>query len=233
VKDEELQERKEIISDFVSESRDMLDNAEPKIIEMEKKAQSSGTVDPEVLYGVFRLFHSFKGTASFLDLPIIVSVTHEAETLLDLFRKGKSIVKPEYVDILCVTADFLRSILDNLQETLTDAGRETEAEAIITKLKGHIKIINFSPETNSVKSVDDVPKPIVEKKSADDSMKIEITPQKADIKLSMPTVVTGGDYSTKILNGEKTDEVKIRVVLDCENEKLFVKYIFQGELNIA
>jgi chemotaxis protein CheX len=65
------------------------------------------------------------------------------------------------------------------------------------------------------------------------NIKKEMESQKADIKLSLPTVVTGKDYSTKILNGEKTDEVKIRVVFSCEGEKLFVEFIFQGELKIA
>jgi chemotaxis protein CheX len=65
------------------------------------------------------------------------------------------------------------------------------------------------------------------------NIKKELESQKAEMKLSLPTVITGGDYATKILNGEKTDEVKIRVAFSCENEKMFVEFIFQGELNIV
>jgi two-component system chemotaxis sensor kinase CheA len=139
VTEEELNERREIITDFVNESRDMLDNAEPKIIEMEKKAQASGSVDMEVLNTIFRLFHSFKGTSSFLDLSTVVSVTHEAETLLDIFRKGKAQIKSEYVDIMMRCTDFLRRILEAIDRTLFDTGFEKEAGDLINAHKEAIK----------------------------------------------------------------------------------------------
>jgi chemotaxis protein CheX len=64
------------------------------------------------------------------------------------------------------------------------------------------------------------------------NIKKELEKQKVDLKLSLPTVVTGMDYSTKILNGEKTDEVKIKMAMSCEGEKLFVEIIFQGDVKV-
>jgi chemotaxis protein CheX len=64
------------------------------------------------------------------------------------------------------------------------------------------------------------------------NIKKEFEKQKMNIKLSLPTVVTGQDYSTRILNGEKTDEVKIRVINQVANERMFVEFIFQGEINV-
>jgi chemotaxis protein CheX len=64
------------------------------------------------------------------------------------------------------------------------------------------------------------------------NIKKDFESQKMSIKLSLPTVVAGNDYSTKILNGEKTDEVKIRVINQVEGQKMFVEFIFQGEINI-
>ena len=102
---------------------------------MEKMALSSGRVDEEILNGIFRLFHSIKGTASFLDFQAIISVTHEAETLLDIFRKGRAVVTPYHADILCRTTDFVRSMLDVVERKLTDEGFEAEAGYLVDDLK--------------------------------------------------------------------------------------------------
>ncbi|MFX4262847.1 Hpt domain-containing protein, partial [Pelotomaculum propionicicum] len=88
---------------FIMDSREMLDDVEPQIIAMEEKALTVGEIDEAILNAIFRLFHSLKGSASFLDLQTIISVTHEAETLLDIFRSGQAVIKPAHVDLLIRT----------------------------------------------------------------------------------------------------------------------------------
>ena len=140
--DSDLEERMEMVRDFVTEGRELLDDAEPQIIDMEKMALSSGRVDEDVLNGIFRLFHSLKGTASFLDFQAIISVTHEAETILDIFRKGRVVVTPYHVDILCRTTDFVRSILDVVERQQSDEGFEEEASSLVDDLKQAIEAIS-------------------------------------------------------------------------------------------
>ena len=82
-------EQKELLLAFVEEGNEMLDESEPLFIELESRSHESGQVDGEVINTIFRLFHSLKGGAGFLNLDTVQNVTHEAETLLDLFRKGK------------------------------------------------------------------------------------------------------------------------------------------------
>ncbi len=136
--DSDLEERLEMVKDFVTESRELLESVEPRIIDMERTATASGVVDEEILNEVFRLFHSLKGTAAFLDLQTIISVTHEAETLLDILRKNKAFIKPEHIDLLCRTSDLIRNILDAVERQLTDEGFEAEAEFIINDLRNAI-----------------------------------------------------------------------------------------------
>ncbi|MGD0152351.1 MAG: chemotaxis protein CheA [Thermacetogeniaceae bacterium] len=136
--DSDLEERLEMVKDFVTESRELLDSVEPRIIDMERTATDSGVVDEEILNEVFRLFHSLKGTAAFLDLQTIISVTHEAETLLDILRKNKAYIKTEHVDLLCRTSDLIRNILDTVERQLTDDGFEVEAGFIINDLRNAI-----------------------------------------------------------------------------------------------
>ena len=135
-------DKQEMVRDFVTEGRELLDDAEPQIIDMEKMALSSGRVDEDVLNGIFRLFHSLKGTASFLDFQAIISVTHEAETLLDIFRKGRAVVTPYHVDLLCRTTDFVRSILDVVERQQSDEGFEKDASYLVEDLKKTIEAIS-------------------------------------------------------------------------------------------
>ena len=148
--DSDLEERMEMVKDFVTEGRELLDDAEPQIIGMEKVALSSGKLDEEILNTIFRLFHSLKGTASFLDLQNIIGVTHEAETLLDIFREGGAMVTPYHVDLLCRTSDFIRTILDIVEHKYTDEGYEAEAEELIGDLRATISVLS-SEEVTVVK----------------------------------------------------------------------------------
>jgi two-component system chemotaxis sensor kinase CheA len=133
----EPETRLELVREFVSESRELLDEAEPQIIELEQMVAVTGSiVDERLLNGIFRLFHTLKGSASFLDLRAIIDVTHEAETLLDLFRRGRAAVTSEHVDLLCRAADFIRRVLDQVEEKAHDRGFEEGARHIVEELAG-------------------------------------------------------------------------------------------------
>lgn len=134
----DLEEKLEMVKCFLNDSREMLDDVEPQIIAMEEKALTVGEIDETILNAIFRLFHSLKGSASFLDLQTIISVTHEAETLLDIFRSGQAVIKPAHVDLLIRTTDFIRNILDVVEQQLNDEGYEESATEIIEDLKKNI-----------------------------------------------------------------------------------------------
>jgi two-component system chemotaxis sensor kinase CheA len=105
---------------------------------MEEKALEAGETDEAIINAIFRLFHSLKGSASFLDLQTIISVTHEAETLLDIFRNGQAAIDAGHVDLLIRTTDFIRNILDVVETQLNDEGYEDSATEIIADLKDAI-----------------------------------------------------------------------------------------------
>jgi two-component system chemotaxis sensor kinase CheA len=136
---EDQDERREMVADFVTESREMLDDIEPQILALEKHASNSGDIDDEILNTIFRLFHSLKGMASFLDLQTVIHVTHEAETLLDIFRKRQMPIETEHVDLLCRTSDFIRTLLEVIEQRLTDDGFEEAAEKIVGEIQIRIE----------------------------------------------------------------------------------------------
>ena len=124
----------ELIIGFTQEARDYLDEVEPALIEISEESSDSGCTDSELINGVFRLFHSMKGSAGFLQLNTVAEVTHEAETLLDKIRKGKAVLTVEITQLLCRTLDFFRVMLDSIEEKGNDQGFDNEAAAIKKEL---------------------------------------------------------------------------------------------------
>ncbi len=124
----------ENILSFITESREMIEEVEPHLIELSKTSSPGSSPDPETTNLIFRLFHSIKGTAGFLQFNEVVKVTHEAETLLDLIRSGKVEMDRRNTDVLCRTCDIVNSFLNQIESTGSDTGFEAEAKAIIGEL---------------------------------------------------------------------------------------------------
>ena len=153
-------EQSEFIDAFLTEAREMLDEVEPLLIDLEKRSQESSNVDSEVINTIFRLFHSLKGAAGFLDLATVGKVSHEAETLLDLFRKGKADLSSEHIDLLNRTTDFIRTLLDSIEKQMNDTGFDGEAGELISVLK---------KEINSLKSGKHDQQPLLDTKPVQES----------------------------------------------------------------
>ena len=127
-----------LILEFVQEAREYIDEIEPTLIEINNGATAAGAVDSEMINAIFRLFHSMKGSAGFLDLTTVVAVTHEAETLLDKIRNGKAQLTVQITGTLCKTLDLFRDILPRIETTGKDDGFEESAQAMIAVLKKHV-----------------------------------------------------------------------------------------------
>ncbi|MBI5816723.1 MAG: chemotaxis protein CheA [Nitrospinae bacterium] len=142
-------EQIEIIQDFVRESRDTLEQLEQSIIELGK-----GTGDPAAINVIFRLFHSMKGTSSFLDLRNISAVSHAAENLLDLIRSGTIELKyPEHVDLLIQATDFAMGALRHVETHLNDNDLAGEAGELKTNLHAAVEAAKSGSATPAPKTI--------------------------------------------------------------------------------
>lgn len=119
---------RDILHEFVVDSKEMLEDIEPVLVELED------TYDEEKINNIFRCFHSIKGGAGFLNLNSIQRLTHSAETLLDLFRKGKLDFMSEHLDIMVNVCDQITTILATVDDKLSDEGFDDEIEAIVTEI---------------------------------------------------------------------------------------------------
>ncbi|URA10361.1 chemotaxis protein CheA [Thermospira aquatica] len=118
-------EMKEIIDAFVAEGYERLEEAESQLPYIQEAYHE------QIIQTLFRLFHSLKGSAGYLNFENIKQLTHEAENLLDLFRKTKIKPSSEDVDLIYRAMDFLKQLLDNVAANLTDEGFEGEVELMI------------------------------------------------------------------------------------------------------
>lgn len=101
----------DLISEFVTESREHIADIEEDLIRIEAEMEN---VDPEVINRVFRAAHSIKGSAKFLDLANISDLAHKLEDVLNLIRSGKVIPSSEVAGPLLHAADMLKVMFEDV-----------------------------------------------------------------------------------------------------------------------
>jgi len=143
----------EIIQEFVTESQDMIEQLEPAIIEL---GQNS---DPETMNAIFRLFHSMKGSAGFLEFDHITRVAHAAENLLDLIRNGEIELVPDHVTLLCSACDFAKEALELVDSEYTDDAMAPAADEMSEKLHQAIELAKGGGDVPAEASAEEEPPP--------------------------------------------------------------------------
>ncbi len=123
---------RDILHEFVVDSKEMLEDTEPLLVELED------AYDEEKINNIFRCFHSIKGGAGFLNLNSIQRLTHSAETLLDMFRKGKLEFASDHLDIMVKVCDQITAILVEVDDNLSDEGFDASIEEICSEIDGII-----------------------------------------------------------------------------------------------
>lgn len=104
----------DLLREFLNESREHLDNIEQGVLVLEKSPR-----DAEMLHRVFRAFHTFKGTAGFLNLTPINRLAHALESLLDLARQGRLTINGPIIELILRGRDALKSFIDAIEAQVT------------------------------------------------------------------------------------------------------------------
>jgi two-component system chemotaxis sensor kinase CheA len=100
----------ELLREFITESREHLDNIEQGVLVLENHP-----ADAETLNTVFRAFHTFKGGAGFLNLIPINRLAHVLESLLDLARQGRLTIDAPIIELILRGRDVLKQFLDEIE----------------------------------------------------------------------------------------------------------------------
>lgn len=122
--DEEL---KEILSEFLVETEEMIELLDQRFISLESDPTNRAMLDE-----IFRAMHSMKGSGGFLGFTRLVDVAHRAENILNKLRQGEMAVTPAVINIVLEAVDVVKLLVADIRESGTDA--HVEVIAISAKL---------------------------------------------------------------------------------------------------
>lgn len=101
---------REVLTEFVNESREHLQNIESGALHLEENPTNADTLN-----SIFRAFHTFKGASAFLQLTPMNRLAHELESLLDLARQERLEINFDVVEIILNGGDTLKRFVDAIE----------------------------------------------------------------------------------------------------------------------
>ncbi|MEN6495331.1 MAG: chemotaxis protein CheW [Thermoguttaceae bacterium] len=107
-------EDKEIVAEFVVESRERLADVENQLLAIET---AGSDLDVELVNEVFRAVHSIKGAAGFLGFETLSQLAHSLENVLNLVRNRQLVPDGQVTDVLLRSADTLRKMIDDVEHS--------------------------------------------------------------------------------------------------------------------
>jgi two-component system chemotaxis sensor kinase CheA len=100
----------DLITEFIAESREMLDLLGGEIVAWEAAPQ-----DRERLDAIFRFVHTVKGNCGFFDLPRLKALSHAAEDSLAAVRSGKRQADQQLVSAVLAIIDRIGELVQALE----------------------------------------------------------------------------------------------------------------------
>jgi two-component system chemotaxis sensor kinase CheA len=97
----------EALNIFVIESRELLENMEAALLEIEQAPD-----DPDLINAIFRAAHTIKGSAGLFGLDHLVSFTHDAENVLDMVRSNALHIDGDFVALLLKVCDHISALVE-------------------------------------------------------------------------------------------------------------------------
>jgi two-component system, chemotaxis family, sensor kinase CheA len=122
----------EILQDYSSEARELLEEMDNSLMRVEKEGGS-----PELLNNIFRAVHCIKGSAEYIGLERSSTLTHGVENLLDRVREGAIGLDARIIDFLFRAKDLILTLIAEVseqhQEKTPISGMMQELEEFLPK----------------------------------------------------------------------------------------------------
>ncbi|HMV80864.1 MAG TPA: chemotaxis protein CheA [Leptospiraceae bacterium] len=138
------------LNEFISESFEDLKKIESCIVSIENCLNSDIVPDPEMVNTLFRHMHSIKGSSGFFEMKEIVRLAHQAETVLDLFRKESLAITSDRLDLVLKARDQIQFLFESVEKNGSDRGSEEITDSVILELK---ELEKFSEEKKQKKEL--------------------------------------------------------------------------------
>ncbi len=119
----------EILQDFLVEAGEILEQLSEQLVELESRPD-----DADLLNAIFRVFHTVKGGAGFLQLNELVECCHIAENVFDILRKGERRVDSELMDVVLEALDAVNGMFSEVRERAPVTAATAELLAALARL---------------------------------------------------------------------------------------------------
>ncbi|MGH9594917.1 MAG: chemotaxis protein CheA, partial [Bryobacteraceae bacterium] len=107
---DDLSQDASLVQDYLTECEELMQQLDQDLVTLE-----SSPTDADLLNRVFRAFHTIKGTSGFMGYSHVVELTHAAEDVLNLLRKGERKVTRHTMDVLLAALDQLRLMVADIR----------------------------------------------------------------------------------------------------------------------
>jgi two-component system chemotaxis sensor kinase CheA len=207
----------EIIEGFQQESFDLLEEVEPKLINLAENANQDVALDLNEINAIFRTFHTIKGCAASIGLDLLTKIAHEAESILDLFREDDYQYRSEYTEILCESTDLLRSIIEKVQSDDHEDEFKDIAADLISRLKSQFLEIKCGEDDSNHKEVEQHPRS--ESKNIENDQS-KFLPDDRDQEMISQFISDGYDFLSNV-------ESSLISLQDNPNQEDLVQYAYR------
>lgn len=114
----------EMVSQFVSDTLDLLDTIENNLLMLEKEPN-----DFDTIAAIFGAVHSIKGNSGFMGFEEIQEIAMETETILDSMRKKELEADATIISILLSNIETIRKRVENIG----NSGNVSATESVLDK----------------------------------------------------------------------------------------------------
>jgi len=221
----------DLLTDFVSEAQEHIDNIDSKLLLLEKNP-----ADVDLLNAVFRVFHTIKGAAGFLALDDIAHLAHSTENLLDAARKGDLQLADAKMDIVFESLDTMKKIIANVKLDLEKGIKNNKHDIKVDTLVERIVGITSKPSNKNnqtMKETNNNSFVIPSSGSIEEGYKKIAEDENNKTNLDSSSGTTTMLLSTRIKEAIKVDSENLDKLIDAIGELVIIESMIQQDSEIS
>jgi two-component system chemotaxis sensor kinase CheA len=205
-----------LIGEFLSEGEEGLSRADQILMTAERDGASSDAIN-----GLFRVFHTIKGVAGFLELFDIQSLAHTTETMLNCCREGLFPLSGGRLDLVFDSTGVMRRILIELRVAV-EGSREFSTAEDIASLVGRLQAAAEAAWSGGEPLTSAMPVPV-------EKIAVAAAAEAVETSVEEPTAVT----ATRPQGSDASADTKIRPTIKVDLERVDRLVEMIGELVVV